>query len=319
VGLDVALVEAATRQHGIVSRRQLTAIGFSAGAIVRRIEAQRLHPVHRGVYAVGHPLLMRYARYMAAVLACGERAVLSHRSAAALWGLCPPPSGRIDVTIPRGGSRNRRGVAVHTTRRLAADEATACEGVPCTTLARTLLDLAAVTQWRELRRALEQASYLGLFDRVALDAALGRARGRRGTGRMRRLLAELVDEPPLVRDELERRFLDLLHTASLPHPVVNGLLAGHQVDFHWPAKRLVVETDGRAAHDHAVAFERDRRRDLDLELAGWHVVRVTWRQVVNEPRRVAAMLRARLQAEPAGPARRTVHETASRRRGRRRP
>jgi very-short-patch-repair endonuclease len=129
---------------------------------------------------------------------------------------------------------------------------------------------------------------------VPLAAALERANGRRGTGTLRRLLADLADEPRFVRSELERRFIALVRRACLPPPVVNGFVAGHEVDFHWSAQRLVVETDGAATHANALAFERDRRRALDLELAGWHVVRISWRQVIDEPHRVTAMLDSRL-------------------------
>ena len=168
------------------------------------------------------------------------------------------------------------------------------DGIPCTSPARTLVDLAAVATPRALERALERLLILRLFDRTALNNALRRANGRRGTGTLRRLLAELGDEPPPTRNELERRFLDLVREAGLPAPVVNAMVAGHEVDFHWPAQGLIVETDGRATHDTPVAFERDRGRDVDLELAGWHVIRLTWRQLSEEQARVAAMLRTRL-------------------------
>jgi hypothetical protein len=255
---------------------------------------KRLHRIHHTVYAVGHPLLSLNARYTAAVLACGERAALSHRDAATLLGLLPVGSGAIDVTTPRRGSRRIPGIAVHRSRSLEPDETTTWEGVPCTTVARTLVDLAGCESSRRVRRAVEQSLVLNVFDLKATSVALDRARGRRGTGALRRLLSEIHGEPPLTRRELERRFLELMRAAGLPLPVVNGYIAGHEVDFHWPTHRLVVETDGRAYHGHALAFHNDRRRDLDLELAGWHVLRITWRQVVHEPERVTALLRCRL-------------------------
>jgi Protein of unknown function (DUF559) len=230
------------------------------------------------------------------VLACGDRAVLSHRSAGALWGLLPAASGPIEVTIPLGGGRRQPGIFVHVTRIVDLPYMTEFHGIPCTTVARTLVDLAGTVPPRRLRRALEQSVFLNRFDRRELDAALPYASGRRGTDTLRRLLAELADEPDLTRSELERLFLELISVAGLPKPIVNGLIAGYEVDFHWPAQRLMVETDGRAAHAHLGAFERDRRRDLDLELAGWHVVRVTWRQVVEDPRLVTGMLEFRLVA-----------------------
>lgn len=286
--LDRAAVELATAQHGIVSRRQLLRLGFSASRIDRWVALGRLHRAHAGVYALGHPLLSVRGRQLAAVLACGERAVLSHRSAAALWGLLQPAPGPIDVTVP-GRSRKRGGISVRVTRSLDRTEIGVREGVPCTTPARTLVDLAAVAGERELLRALEQSVVLRILDRAALTTALEGSRGRRGAGALRRLLARLT-EPPALRSELERRFLELVRGASLPVPVANGIVNGFEVDFHWPAHRLVVETDGRAFHGNAIAFDRDRRRDLALERAGWRVLRLGWRQVVEEPRSVGTAL-----------------------------
>jgi very-short-patch-repair endonuclease len=202
------------------------------------------------------------------------------------------------VTIRRGGSRHRPGITVHTTRSLDAADISVSEGIPCTGPARTLVDLAGVVSPRVLGRAVEQSLVLRLFDRAALDSALAQARGRRGTGTLRRLLASLAEEPPHTRSELERRFVELVRDAGLPVPAANSLVAGYEVDFHWPAERLIVETDGRATHGTHYGFERDRARDLELELAGWHVVRVTWHQVVHEPARVAALLRSRLRPAP---------------------
>jgi very-short-patch-repair endonuclease len=212
-----------------------------------------------------------------------------------LWGLRHSPSGQVEVIVPRTGGRSRGGIHVHATRSLDPSEVAACEGIPCTTPARTLVDLAAILNRRQLRRALERSMELRLFDRAAVDAALERARGRRGTGVLRSLLAGLPDEPPPVRRELERRFLELVRDMDLPMPVVNARVGDYEVDFHWPERRLIVETDGRTTHDTAYQFDEDRRRDLALTLAGWHVVRVGWRQVVHEPGRVVALLRSRLR------------------------
>jgi very-short-patch-repair endonuclease len=183
---------------------------------------------------------------------------------------------------------------VHVTCSLAASETTVAESIPCTTVARTLVDLASVLDHRRLRRALERSVELRSFDRAGLDAALARARGRRGIGVLRGLLAGLPDEPAPARNELERRFLELVRQEGLTMPVVNAHVGIHQVDFHWPHRRLIIETDGRATHDTAHQFEEDRRRDLELTLAGWHVVRVGWRQVIHRPRLVATLLRTSL-------------------------
>jgi len=224
--------------------------------------------------------------------------VLSHRHGAALLGLLTTGLPRIEVTTPDLGAGRRAGIAVHRTRSLPPDETVTEHNIPGTNFARTLVDLAGCEPERRLRRALEQSLVLRLFDLRAMNAALERACGRAGTGTLRALLAEATDEPPFTRSELERIFLKLLRKANLPRPVVNGLVLTHEVDFHWPQHKLIVEADSRAFHAHALAFQQDRQRDLDLELAGWHVLRVTWRQVLDEPYRVTTLLRSRL-GEPA--------------------
>jgi len=226
--------------------------------------------------------------FMAATLASGG--VLSHRSAAALWDLRAQASGAVEVTRRRGGTRGPRGVAVHGTRSLQDEERTTHHGIPCTTVARTIVDLAGALSEHDLRRLVERSVVLRLFDRGALEASLARANGRRGAGTLRRILAEFVDELAPTRSELERRFLDLVRDAGLPMPITNAIVCGHEVDFHWPAARLVVETDGRATHDNPFAFERDRQRDLELSLDGWTVIRISWRQLRDEPARIVALL-----------------------------
>jgi hypothetical protein len=221
-GLDEQIARLAARQHGVVARRQLVAAGATEGAIRHRLAAKRLHPVHPKVYAVGHPRLLPYARYMAAVLACDAGAVLSHRDAAALLGLLAAGSGLIAVTTPRCIMRQVPGIVVHRSRSLPADETTTREGIPCTTFARTLVDLAGCEPERRLRRVLEQSLVLRLFDLQAMNTTLERARGRTGTATLRRLLAEVADEPPFTRSELERIFLELVCRANLPPPVVTA-------------------------------------------------------------------------------------------------
>jgi very-short-patch-repair endonuclease len=289
---DVRLAEIAEQQHGVISRRQLRAIGMSEEAIRHRVAVRRLHRVNSSVYAVGHRLTP-HGHCLAGVLGYGERAFASHRWGAALLDLRRSPAGPVDVTTTRRGARSLPGVTVHETRCLAPDEHTVVDGIPCTSVARTLVDLAAIATTPELERALEQSMRLGLFDRNAIE----RLAGRRGIARLRTLMAHLPDEPAPTNRELERRFLSLVRGARLPLPVVNAYIGEHQVDFQWPAHRLVVETDGRATHDSPVAFQRDRRRDLDLELAGWHVLRLGWRQVLGDPERVAALLHTHLFTE----------------------
>jgi uncharacterized protein YjiS (DUF1127 family) len=289
--VDAAIV--AMARHRLVTRRDLLAAGVGTEAIRHRLASHRLYRMHRGVYAIGTPQLDRLGRWLAAVLACGDGAVLSHRSAAALWGLLGPAAGPIEVTAPGRWSSRRAGIRVHGTRSLPSAEITHTRGIPCTTVERTLIDIAGGPA-PELERAVEQAFALHLLGRNRMAEALARGSRRRGVGNLRRLLAHLLGDIPLTRSELERRFLKLVARAGLPAPIVNRHRAEHRVDFTWPNHRLVVETDGRATHDNPYAFHHDRARDLDLEVAGWHVIRLSWWQVVEEPARVVELLAKRL-------------------------
>jgi very-short-patch-repair endonuclease len=295
---DLRIAALAAGQHGVVSRRQLLRAGVSKSCIEHRLAVRLLHPLHVGVYALGSRSLSASGTYLAAVFACGESAVLSHRSAAALLDLRASSNARPEVLTPRRGARPQPGINVHRTRSLPPEDVCVVGGVPCTSWARTLIDLAAVLRVGELDRTLERSIVLRMFDGRTLDDALARSNGRRGIKRLRRLREELADQPPRLRSKLERRLLRLLRRARLPAPVVNAPVGvgNYEVDFHWPAQRLVVETDGRATHSTPQAFERDRRRDLDLQLAGWRVVRITWRQLTDEPERVTALLRTHLRA-----------------------
>lgn len=277
-------------QHGVVSRQQLLSAGVSDRMIGRRLALERLHRLYAGAYSVSDRP-GQLGRFQAAVLACGEGALLSHRSAAALWDLIND-RGPVDVLILRGGPRAQRGLRVHATRSLYPADVVIHQGIRCTSVARTIVDVGAVLAESELRPVLERAIRLRLFDNTEIRATLARANGRRGTGTLRELLDQLEDAP--TRSELERRFLDLIRSASLPSPITNGLVSGYEVDFHWPDARLIVETEGRETHDNPFAFERDRQRDLDLKLGGWEVIRITWRQLKNEPTRIVALLRAKL-------------------------
>jgi hypothetical protein len=285
------VAELAERQHGVVALSQLRALGVSESAVHKRAATRRLHRVHRGVYSVGHPLLTSHGCWMAAVLACGPDAAISHRSAAALWDLRPDNRRRVDVTVPRLKARQRAGIDVHTSGTLLAADLTARDGIACTTVSRTLLDLADVLDRRGIERAVEQAEVLRLFDARAVEEVLARAAGRRGAGVLEAVLA-VFENPALTASELEERFLGLCRAAGVPRPEVNAWLplggGMVKVDFLWRSKRLVVETDGHAFHHTRGAFERDRRRDQRLLLAGYEVLRFTWRQVTGEPDIVAA-------------------------------
>jgi very-short-patch-repair endonuclease len=228
---------------------------------------------------------------MAAVLACGTGALLSHRSAAALWGIRATTRSKIDVTLGRSTGRAPVGIDVHRTRTLLARDSTQARRIPCTTVARTLLDLADVVDRRALERAYEQAGILRILDLADLEDVLGRAEGRLGAPVLRAVLADFDPGLPFTRSELERRFLELCRNAALPSPRVNAWIPvdgdGFEVDFSWPEQGLIAEADGYRAHGTPVAFERDRQRDRLLQLAGWRVIRFTWRQLVNEPSEVA--------------------------------
>lgn len=305
--LDRVVAEMAERQHGVVSLPQLRDVGLSGAAVQKRVARGRLHKVHRGVYAVGHGLLGPDGRRMAAVLGCGSGAVLSHRSAAVLWGLKPEDPDLVDVTAPNRRGRIPTGIKAHRDGSLQTPDRTSFRGIPCTTVARTLLDLAAVVSVSELRRAISEAEFLRIFDSVAVRATIKRSRGRRGVARLRMLVDELDPQTKRTRSELERQFLAMCSKAAIPTPAVNCELDLGSVrltpDFIWSDARLVVETDGRVAHDTGSAFERDRRRDQILSAAGWRVIRCTWRQVLDEPLRLTQTLRA-LLASPGAPERR---------------
>ena len=282
----------------MVARSQLREAGLGAKAIEYRLAAGRLHPLHRGVYALGHPRVTAHGHWMAAVLAAGPGAVLSHRSAAALWGMRPSGSGIVEVSVPtRSGRRPRAGLRVRRVT-VSADDLTEREGIAVTTPARTLLDLAEVVPRRALERALDEAEYLRLFDLSALFAAVGGNTGRRGAGILKSVLETHGAGTTLTRSELEESFLALCRTSGIPRPKVNARLGRLTVDFLWPDHRLVVETDGHTSHATRRAFERDRARDARLTVAGYRVVRFTYRQVTREANAVAASLRALLTPSP---------------------
>ncbi|HEX2160857.1 MAG TPA: type IV toxin-antitoxin system AbiEi family antitoxin domain-containing protein [Thermoleophilaceae bacterium] len=295
---DIAVAALATAQNGVVSRAQLEAVGLGRGSIARRVANGRLHRLHRGVYAVGHQALPPHARETAALLACGATAVLSHRSAAAAWGLLPKSPGAVDVTVPSRDCRPRAGIRAHTTSDLPSDDVSRLDRLPLTTVARTLVELAGEVETRELERALDEAAARRLATHTEIRSVLRRAKGRSGTRALRDLLDDL-DGPRLTRSEAERRLLALLRVARLPLPQTNVRVGCHEVDALWQSQRLVVEVDGYAFHSSRAAFERDRLRDSDLQARGLRVVRITWRQLSDEPEATVARIARVLGA--AGP------------------
>jgi very-short-patch-repair endonuclease len=274
----------------VISLPQLQLLGLGKAAVAKRAKNGRLYRVHRGVYAVGRPRLTMRGRWMAAVLACGPNAVLSHRSAAGLHGIRPDNRATADITLPGQSARRRPGIKVHRSSTLTEADITIVDGIPCTTVARTLVDLGDVEGRRAVERAVDQAEVLRIFDLREVEDSLGRAGPRRGAGILSAVLAD-YEEPTLTNRELEERFLALCRKASLPSPAVNDWVTlddgvAYQVDFLWRDERLIVETDGQRFHGHRSAFENDRLRDQRLTLAGFTVVRFTWRQVTREPGRV---------------------------------
>jgi hypothetical protein len=290
----MAIARLAERQHGLVTLAQLQFLGLSRSAVAKRAREGRLTRIHRSVYAVGHGRLTLRGHWMAAVLAYGPQAVLSYRSAAALHGIRPDNRPKTDVTVPSRSARSRPRIDVHRSPTLEPQDLTTIDGIPCTSLARTLLDLAEVVNRRAVERAINQAEVKRIFDLRAVEEVLSRAPGRRGAGVLKGVLAE-YGGPTLTEKELEERFLALCRAAGLPQPEVNAWITlddgiAYKIDFLWRPERLAVETDGWGSHGTRQAFESDRRRDRRLSMAGWTVVRFTWRDVEREPDEVTSTL-----------------------------
>jgi very-short-patch-repair endonuclease len=268
--VDAAAAEIAAAQHGVISIVQLRAAGISDEAVRRRVEAGRLHRLHRGVYAVGHTADSWQKRWTAAVLACGDGAALSHMSAAALWGLLRPKEGPVDVSVPHRNTRKRRDeIRLHRSRSLAAPMTTRRHGIPVTTPARTIEDLRGGAPPHLVRRATRQAELA--------NYRLGpKIKGDR------------------TRSDLERDFLRLCRRTGIPAPEVNVKVGRWTVDFLWREQRIAVETDFYDYHRGRVAFRDDRARELDLRRHGLAVHRFSEEQVNDEPEEVAADLREAL-------------------------
>lgn len=266
------LQRVARRQWGVVSLRQLGVIGFSANAVSEWVRAGRLVRLHRGVYAYGHDRLLIQGRWLAAVMTCGPGAVLSHRDAAQLWGLWHGSAARIDVTIPsRSGRVARRGIRIHRSGRLSPEDVTVKDGIPVTTVARTLLDLADVLHRQALRRVITEAEYQGLFDLTAINAVVERNPGRRTAVLTEAAGAKLHR----TRSPMEIRFLAFLERHDVEEPETGVYIEGYEVDFLWRKAGLVVETDGLNAHATRAAVIRDRKRDRVLWRAGFRTIRLT--------------------------------------------
>ena len=268
---DSVISRVAARQHGVISYRQLRFLGLSQPVISRRAKAGRLYRIHRGVYAVGHPRLSFEGRCMGAALALGDDAVVSHRSAAVVWGMLRAHEAPIDLTLADdGGRKPRTGIRVHRSVTLIARLTTRRRGIPVTKPSRTLRDLRRTAPQPVFRQAL----------RRALDLRLIRSSG--------------IAEVDLTRSELERLFLRLCRRHRLPQPELNVQVGPYEVDFLWRDRGLIVEVDGYRHHGDRSSFERDRARDADLQSRAFRVLRFTYRQVTEDHSSVVAALHVML-------------------------
>jgi len=301
--VDTLVAERAT--WGVISSAELRECGLTYRMIERRVHCGRLHRVHRGVYAVGHPVLAARAAAWAAVLATAGW--LSHRWAAATWHMITWPLGPVHI-VTTTKRRSTPTLRVHHSRTLTLDDLThdPQHGLPVTTPMRTLQDCAATETPHRLERLCHRADHLRLID----------ANQTGNSRRLKDVLQSLVGTgPQITRNDFEELFLEIVANASLPQPLVNHIVLGEEVDFYWPEHRLVnhivlgeevdfywpehrliVETDGAATHLTRAAFENDRRRDAKLTRAGYRVIRFTWWQLTNEPGLVAATVRDLLYA-----------------------
>jgi very-short-patch-repair endonuclease len=292
---DRGLDDLARRQHGVVGRSQLAKLGFRNDAISVRLRAGRLHRVYAGVYSIAaRQLISRQGWWMAAVLASGPEALLSHRTAAALWGLRGYSGGVIQVTVPRKSTSTKR-IRRHFSL-VPADERAMEEGIPVTSVNRTIFDLAATEDVDSVVAMIKEAEYLRRYDRISLPALLERHPGKRGSRHIRLALRRITEEPTgRKRSKLEERFAPFLRRHRLTLPRFNDwILLGSKrcrADCHWPAHRLIVELDGWDGHSTRSAFQDDRARDRELHVAGYSVIHLTWNQLDVEPEEVASDLR----------------------------
>lgn len=292
---NTPLAELAARQHGTVATWQLLRLGYSEHVIRRLVADGWLHRLHRGAYAVGHTRLSVKARWMAAVLACGPDAVLSHAAAAALHELQRAP-GMIDVTTPT--QRTVPGIRCHRSRCPHTSDRTVTDGIPVTTVNRTLLDQAERLSRQRLRTMVEAAQRRDLLDGRKLEALLARTTGHRGAEPLKRVLSELHEQAPWIQSVLEQRFLELIREAGLPDPQTNVVVDGVVVDCFWPQHNLVVELDGYAFHRGRRSFEQDRRRDIGHALAGRRSIRITQAGLTRGVRDLGALISAGPGAAP---------------------
>jgi very-short-patch-repair endonuclease len=291
--VERAIARIGRRQDNVLSGEQLRDAGLGRGAIAHRVKAGAMQRLHIDVYLLGPAPPTQMARARAAVLACGADAVVSHRSAACLYGLLPEAAGLlpeaasdVDVTVAGRNLGRRRGIRRHRVKTLPPQDVTAMKGLRITTIARTICDLAATESARDTELAVQEALYRRVLTSQAANAVLAREPTRRGAPVIRALLSDTR----LTRSEKERKMLRLIKQAQLPKPLTNVRIHGYLADLYWPAHQLVVEFDGWDAHGHRLAFESNRKRDQILVAAGLRVLRVTDRQLEREPIAVVARI-----------------------------
>jgi very-short-patch-repair endonuclease len=290
LGRDAAIWSLVRRQHGAIARRQLLGLGLGPRQIERRIAAGRLHPVWRGVYAVGRPLLGRRGRWMAAVLACGPDAVLSHGSAAALWGFGAQQDGLIDVSVPSRRRGRQPGIRVHRRTQAVMNDVAAHEGIPLTLPARTLIDQATRLRPMQLERAVNEADKLDRVRADVLHASLDDYRGQPGVAPLRKLLDPLTFR--LSDSDLEQLMRPLARSIGLPIPETKRWLNGYEVDFFWPELGIVLEADGLKYHRTASQQRRGLERDQSHLAAGMWPLRFSHWQIKHESTYVRKILRS---------------------------
>jgi very-short-patch-repair endonuclease len=276
----------AARQDNVISLEQLLEAGLGSDAVAYRVKARNMQRLHRGVFLLGAAPPTRIARARAAVMACGEGAVVSHRSAAEMFGLLAESDREVDVTVVGRNPGLHAGIRLHRPRALARYEVTSVRGIPVTTVARAIADLAATESPRDVERAFQEALYRRIVKPGAVSAVVDREPRRKGAPVIRALL----DNPTMTRSERERALLKLLAQAQLPKPLTNVRLHGYLVDAYWPAQRLVLEFDGWQAHGHRHAFDGDRKRDQVMLANGLRAMRVTDRHLGHEPVALAARI-----------------------------
>jgi predicted transcriptional regulator of viral defense system len=295
--VEGAIAHLAAGQHAVFALYQVTALGLSARGVQHRAKRAALHRIHHGVYSlVPRELLTRRGYWMAAVLACGPGAVLSHRTAAALLGLRETARARNDVSVPSRSVLRRPGIEVHRAPTLTPADVTVVDNIPCTSVARTLLDLAEVISGQALERAFDESEVLEVFDLRAIEDQVARNGTRKGAAEVRRVLEEHYIGSTPTWSRLEAAFLALTRRYNLPDPLVNewvDLRDGERPirgDFVWRRQRVIVETDGARFHGTQQAKQRDPRRDQRAIAARWRPLRTTWRQVFRRPHELGPTL-----------------------------